>query len=352
MISDKVHEQRLQKKDALIETDYYDRGAVRIRRSDHTKTDDVNSGVILAKKYYMHGKLMHQETEFNPGMLYSFIFPATEDGRVQCPNCGGIGEDALFSDGCPYCGAFYNMDYQKELPGGRDHSDYVVQERKGLLLPLVLIMAVCIVAGMIITVTTGRTSTVFDYGKGALIGGIAGGVIYLIYSGMKYRASLTSKEVKKKHEQDIVMERFLRDLQANGLSMGTFVNNLNLGLRDYYFGSDTDETRNIIDFDVLDYRGQNLTAQDGKVYVTTDVSIRLVSGEKDKVWSDETVKRIRLKKSGHAGLHQKAGLNLVKCPFCGASIDLQAKRCSYCGTAFLYERPLNIESVSTLPGSS
>ena len=327
MISDKVHEQRLQKKDALIETDYYDRGAVRIRRSDHTKTDDVNSGVILKKKYYMHGKLMHQETEFNPGMLYSFIFPATEDGRVQCPNCGGIGEDALFADGCPYCGAFYNMDYQKELPGGRDHSDYVVQERKGLLLPLVLIMAVCIVAGMIITVTTGRTSTVFDYGKGALIGGIAGGVIYLIYSGMKYRASLTSKEVKKKHEQDIVMERFLRDLQANG-------------------------TRNIIDFDVLDYRGQNLTAQDGKVYVTTDVSIRLVSGEKDKVWSDETVKRIRLKKSGHAGLHQKAGLNLVKCPFCGASIDLQAKRCSYCGTAFLYERPLNIESVSTLPGSS
>jgi ribosomal protein L24E len=103
---------------------------------------------------------------------------------------------------------------------------------------------------------------------------------------------------------------------------------------------------------VLDYRGQNLTRQDGKVYVSTDVSIRLVSEDKDMVWSDETVKRIRMKKSEQPGLVQKAGLNIVKCPFCGASIDLQAKRCSYCGTAFLYERPLNIESVSTLPGSS
>ena len=346
MISDKVHEERLQKKNAVIVTDYYDQGAVKIRSSDHSKTENVRSGVILAKKYYLHGKLLHQETEFNPGLLYSFVFPALEDGRVQCPNCGGVGEDALFSDGCPYCGAFYNMDYQTELPGSREHSDYVLQERKSLLLPLLLIMAVCIAAGTFFTATTGRTSTVFDFGKGALIGGIVGGVIYLIYSAGKYRAALTSKEIKKKNEQDIVLRRFLSELQANGLTMATFINNLNLGLRDYYFGSDSDATKNIIDFDVLDYRGQNLTRQDGKVYVSTDVSIRLVSEDKDRVWSDETVKRIRMKKSEPPGLVQKAGLNIVKCPFCGASIDLQAKRCSYCGTAFLYERPLNIESVS------
>ena len=41
-------------------------------------------------------------------------------------------------------------------------------------------------------------------------------------------------------------------------------------------------------------------------------------------------------------------VNRVKCPYCGASIDLTARRCSYCGTAFLYERPLNIERVADL----
>ena len=206
--------------------------------------------------------------------------------------------------------------------------------------------------GIFLTVTTGRTSTVFDYGKGALIGGIIGCVLYLIYSARKYKADLTGKEMKKKREQDIVRQRFLKDLKENGLTMGTFANNLNLGLRDYYFGSESSETRNIIDFDVLDYRGQNLTSQDGKVYITTDVSIRLVSaensGEKEKVWSDEAVKRIRMRKSDRAGTGQKGGLNIVKCPYCGASIDLTARRCSYCGTAFLYERPLNIERVADL----
>ena len=75
MISDKVQEQRLRQKDTVIVTDYYDNGAARTRSSDHSKTDDVRSGVILAKKYFLRGKLAHQETEFNPGMLYSFVFP-------------------------------------------------------------------------------------------------------------------------------------------------------------------------------------------------------------------------------------------------------------------------------------
>ena len=334
MISDKVQEQRLRQKNTVIVTDYYDNGAARTRSSDHTKADDVRSGVILAKKYFLRGKMVHQETEFNPGMLYSFVFPVLDNGQIRCPNCGGTGENALFEEGCPYCGAYYNMEYQSELLGSRDHSDYVIEERKVILIPLLLIM------------------TVFDYGKGALIGGIIGGLVFLCYAVHKYRAALTQQEITKKREQDVILTRFHRDLAANGLTMGEFANCLNLGLRDYYFGSESSETRNIIDFDVLDYRGQNLTSQDGKVYITTDVSIRLVSaensGEKEKVWSDEAVKRIRMRKSDRAGTGQKGGLNIVKCPYCGASIDLTARRCSYCGTAFLYERPLNIESVADL----
>ncbi len=83
MISDKVQEQRLRQKNTVIVTDYYDNGAARTRSSDHTKADDVRSGVILAKKYFLRGKLAHQETEFNPGMLYSFAPTAAGQERTR-----------------------------------------------------------------------------------------------------------------------------------------------------------------------------------------------------------------------------------------------------------------------------
>ena len=346
MISDTLHERRLKLRDAAIVTDYYDNGAVKSRSSDHTRTDDVTSGVILAKKYYLHGELLHQETEFNPGMLYSFVFPQTQDGKIKCPNCGGVGENALFADGCPYCGAFYNMQYQSETLGKNEHSDYVIARRTRLLLPPVLILAVSIAIGMFMTVSTGRTATIFDYGKGAILGAAAGGLIYLVYAAFRSRAALTSEEMRKKHEQDLVLERFRKDLADHDLTVDTFVNCLSLGLRDYYYGSESEETADIIDFDILNYRDQQCILQDGNIYVNTGISIRYVRTDGEKIWSKETQKRIRLKKSGHTGQGAKAGLNITTCPYCGASIDLTAKKCSYCGTAFVYERVLCVESVS------
>ncbi len=101
-----------------------------------------------------------------------------------------------------------------------------------------------------------------------------------------------------------------------------------------------------IDHGLLMKAVQNLIRQDGKVLVSTDLSIRLVSGDGEKVWAEESLKRVRLIKSEKAGVKQRAGLNITKCPYCGASIDLTERKCSYCGTPFLYERPLNIDSVT------
>ena len=345
MISDKVQEQRLRQKNTVIVTDYYDNGAARTRSSDHTKADDVRSGVILAKKYFLRGKMVHQETEFNPGMLYSFVFPVLDNGQIQCPNCGGTGENALFEEGCPYCGAYYNMEYQSELLGSRDHSDYVIEERKVILIPLLLIMTVFIVLGIGLSLLTGRTATVFDYGKGALIGGIIGGLVFLCYAVHKYRAALTQQEITKKREQDVILTRFHRDLAANGLTMGEFANCLNLGLRDYYFGSDSEQTRDVVDFDVLEYRDQQVSSREGEIYVTAGVRLRLVSAEGEQIRSEIRQKRIRMKKGHSAGLHMRPGLNISTCPYCGASVDLTSRRCTYCGTAFLFERPLNMEQV-------
>ena len=211
---------------------------------------------------------------------------------------------------------------------------------------MILIMSVSIIAGVLIFMTTGRTSTPFDFAKGVLIGAMAGGLLYLAYSIYRSRTALTSEEVRKKREQDITLERFRQDLAANSLTMGEFVNSLNLGLRDHYFGSEADDTKDIIDFDVLDYRDQQIFSQEGNVYAQVDAAIRLVSADGGKVNSTETVKRIRMRKSGRTGPALKAGLNIVSCPFCGAAIDLTTSCCSYCKTPFRYDRALNIEKVT------
>jgi hypothetical protein len=237
------------------------------------------------------------------------------------------------------------MEYQSELLGSRDHSDYVIEERKVLLLPLLVIMAVCIALGIGVSLLTGRTATVFDYGKGALIGGIIGGLVFLCYAVHKYRAALTQQEITKKREQDVILTRFRRDLTASGLTMGEFANCLNLGLRDYYFGSDSEQTRDVVDFDVLEYRDQQVSSGEGETYVTAGVRLRLVSAEGEQIRSEIRQKRIRMKKGHSAGLHMRPGLNISTCPYCGASVDLTSRRCTYCGTAFLFERPLNMEQV-------
>ena len=194
--------------------------------------------------------------------------------------------------------------------------------------------------------TMGRTSTVFDFAKGALIGAMVGGLIYLGYSISRSGTGLTAEEVRKKREQDITLERFREGLAANGLTMGEFVNSLNLGLRDHYFGAESDDTKDIIDFDVLDYRNQQIFSQEGRVYAQVDAAVRLVSVDDDKVNSAETVKRIRMKKGEGTGPALKAGVNIVSCPFCGAAIDVTTGSCSYCKTPFRHDRPLNIEKVT------
>ena len=92
MVFETLHRKRLADKQIVIVTEYLDGDTVKRRSTDAKENDDVKSGVILDKKYYLGQKLVHQETEFNPGFLYSFSFPAFGDGKVICPNCGGVGE--------------------------------------------------------------------------------------------------------------------------------------------------------------------------------------------------------------------------------------------------------------------
>ena len=120
---------------------------------------------------------------------------------------------------------------------------------------------------------------------------------------------------------------------------------LNLGLRDYYFGSDSEQTRDVVDFDVLEYRDQQVSSGEGETYVTAGVRLRLVSAEGEQIRSEIRQKRIRMKKGHSAGLHMRPGLNISTCPYCGASVDLTSRLCTYCGPAFLFERPLNMEQV-------
>ena len=71
--TERPQEKRLRRYGLQLITSFWDEHTVRRRASDGSVRDDIKSGVILNKKYYRQGKLLHTETMFSPLMQYSFV---------------------------------------------------------------------------------------------------------------------------------------------------------------------------------------------------------------------------------------------------------------------------------------
>ena len=344
---EKTHEQRLNEEELTILTEYQDGKDLKRRCSDHSVEDEVNAGVILDKRYYRHGRLLHQETEFNPGIRYSFVFPKLQDGRIQCPNCGATGEPAGFQSGCPYCGSYYNLEYARKDLGSRRHTDYVVAEKPVRFTTVLLCFGPVLLVSLLVFYLFSRTHTVFDLVKALGLGLLAGLVILLISASHRAGVAVTAEGVQKKARQDQLLASFERDLKELGLSMSDFVNAVNIQLREYYFGPDSEPRGDVIDFDVLDYREQRVTERkqtDARIELLLQMRLVTVAGE--KLESRDVVQRAVLRRQAKKGIDIAPGANFLTCPHCGASLDLSAKSCPNCGTSILWRCPLVLESLT------
>ena len=337
----KDREARLEKHGVTILTEYSDGGAVRRRSSDHKAEDDVDRGVILDKQYFRGAQKLLQETEFNPGILYSFRFPRLEDGRIRCPNCGAVEEEAKFSFGCPYCGTFYNLEYKQKNLGTREHSDYAVKDKKTGLLPVLVCFAPCIALMLLVFYAVSRTHTVFDLIKGLAIGLLLGAAAYLLLFYRRSGTAVTREGIQKKARQDQLLPVFEKALAEMGLTPVEFVNLLHGQLSKYYFGPNSEKREDVIDFDVLDYREQTVRRRGGRpVQISLLLDMRLIRDDGNALTSRELVQRAWLERKKTNGAVVMPETNILSCPNCGASNDLSAETCVYCGTPTAWKSPL------------
>ena len=346
MVYESLHAKRLQKTEVRVLTEYYDGGTTKRRNSDGSACDDVISGVILDKKYTLDGRDALCETEFNPGILYSFVFPETSDGQLQCPNCGAVSSRKDFAEGCPYCGAASNLEYAERRAGERDHADYVVHRPMYLILRLLL--CVCIGVGLCLPITllASRTAFAMDYVKGIFIGVFLGFALFLLRQYVLSKIDIRGYERTKQQRQSRLLQTFQNDLATAGLSLQAFHNGLSIELDQYFYGSKDPLLQAVVDYDILDFRDRHFSGGADKLQICTDVQLRTVSVRDGELVSESAWWQVTLQREDKAAaLQLHEGINIIECPNCGAKLSVENTHCLYCGTPIAYKRPFSLTSI-------
>ena len=330
MITEKKHEERLNKFGINIKTKYKSFDKVLERNSDGSKNDNIPEGVRIKKDYYYKGQVIHKETLFDSRIIYQFVF--NHSGTEQkCPNCGSVGTIEEFSNGCPYCGTHYNLDYDNKELGSKHYYDSTLKSRGYVVKTLVIDFIISFIVSLLFILQTSRTFTIFDMSK-VLIGTLLIGAI-LFYIFYYLDAAVVFSFIKNKKEK-INREQieFWNRMDNLCITKVGFYNNLNYELRNYYYG---DKNPNIIDYDILDYNSFRELEDENGFYIIVNLDIRLVEFNNGKCKSKLDSKTYKLKRSKVDKTLDK-GVNVIKCHNCGASIDATKSECEYCGTKCNY----------------
>ena len=330
MVVEQFQDKRLRKYNVNIKTKFLDGDKHKERNSDDSHNDDIKSGIILEKDYYVGGILNKKENIFDSRILYNYEFDSEEE--IICKNCGVNGKAADFeNNGCPYCGSSYNIEYDTKELGSKNYYDYVVKDRKYIMKVLIKDLIISLIIIGIYILTTSRTMYFFDILKivvGTLILGL---ILFIFFYYMDAKMILPSIKAKKEKQNDLQRE-FWERMEEKKVDKIQFFNNLVYLLRELYY---SDKYPNVIDFDIIDYDNYKDVYIDNDMFVDITLDIRIVSFDKGKIVSKREEKTYRLKRLNEFR-ELKGGINFIKCPSCGHSIDVTLSECSYCGHKINY----------------
>ena len=337
--SERPQEKRLSQFGLRIITSFWDEHAVRRRASDGSLRDDVVSGVIMDKKYERGGRLLRTETYFNPLMRYSFVINEKLRKSVQCPNCGWQGQTAEFVNGCPYCGAVYQVTYDSRQSAAQRSAEKKAKQLGEHLRALAVSLAVCIGVALLWVLATGRTFGLFDVLKGLAFGAAFGlAVFYGLYQASARRISQKAEEAYQR--QTAMLQQLERGLAELNLTLDGFFTCLNTEMAAGVFAGGAPENSDIVDFDILEYNGLRLDREGGAASVRAEMTVRVLRMRNNRLCSARTTAHAVLKANRvqQDPLHPEKPV--VHCHACGSSIDRTKAACDYCGAPIRYMQPL------------
>lgn len=327
LISDNHQQKKLEKYAINIKTKYIVGKKILERNTDNTHNDDIKQGIRFLKEYYLKKELVHTEKEFDTRIEYTFISKEEEDKDYTCPNCGAKGKVKEFTDGCPYCNTYYNIDYIDKDLGSKYHYDRVLRSNKYRIITLIIDIIISLIISLIYIKSTSRTFNNIDIIKVIIYGIILSLILYYFFYIIDAYVILGPIKRFKDRENQKQKEFWER----TKIDKKKFFNNFNYEIRKYYYNKD-----NIIDYDLLDYIEFNDYIKNDLCYVNVTVEVRLVYYENNKIYSKIVKDKFTLVKHDKGVVDLKGGVNLIKCPGCGSSIDVTKGKCEYCGTEIKY----------------
>ena len=118
-------------------------------------------------------------------------------------------------------------------------------------------------------------------------------------------------------------------MQKYNISKEKVFNNLNNELHEFFYGNITDENKNVIDFDILEYEEyDHFFDENNKINIRIKLLARVVKIESENIISSE--KEIDLILIQNEITEHEKGIYMIKCNGCGATIQLTSGECEYC----------------------
>ena len=321
VVSEKYHDENLRKNNINIRTKYIVGSNILQRNTDNSVNEEIKNGIRCEKNYIVNGSLKHTEKVFDSRIEYTFLSNLNSDTIYTCPNCGASGRLSDFIDGCPYCKTYYNIDYVDKELGNKYHYDRVLRSNTYKTITAIVDFTISLILSFIFIKYTSRTFNNYDVYKIFIYGVILALILYYIFYILDAYVILGPIKAYKDKQNKRQIEFWNR----TKIDKKKFFNNVNYELSKHYYANN-----NIIDYDIIDYLEFKEYISNEEFFVEVRIDIRVVYFLNGKISSKNKTEKFTFKKNTNEVMSLNGEVNIITCPHCGGSVDVNKGVCDYC----------------------
>lgn len=323
VVSVKLHKKRLKEKGIVINEVYENEQFRYLRSSDGEEAHSIYKASKVEKSYYHNNKLLYKDTDFNPEVKYTYVIN-NKDSKISCSQCGNVGKVSDFYDGCPYCGAHFNIDYASKKKSGEYKAKEILEmEPLKRIYKILVFGCTLFYFTQMIRTDDGYAAILFTlimlpifmfmiYFLGVIIASP-----YLMYKLFNY----------KDLANDIIY------IRKKKMDNHKIISDLHFELLKYYYDFKVSpENKDLIDFEIIDYIKYKIKYVGKENHIIIKFKVRKYFFKDNEFIKKEVIEMVTLKQN-YNYVYDNDGMEYIECKNCGASIDLSKQKCEYCNTS-------------------